>query len=572
MIAKRILAPKGGAGFQRLGAYVLNVQDRHRSGDPASWGRLNAYILDAEHQGEKVAWARVTNCASTDAGWAVKEIIATQGRNTRSRRDKGYHLVVSFPEGERPTREQVEDIEYRLCEAIGLEAHQRVSAVHQNTDNWHLHVAISTVHPATFRNVAPFQDHFRLQEACAELELRHGLTVDNHTTQRDAAKERRNGRAEDVEARQGGPSFLAWVRQEAAPALMEAREAGQGWQALHKTAAAHGLTLKLRGAGLVIGHARDRRLHVKASDVNRGLSLKALSDQLGAFEPAGPAAEAQSAGTSYAKPERQGALYEAFKLEREAASRAQKAAALALREQHRAYAGELAAYYRARMKAERAGGLRGVLRRDSVQHVAGRRREDHAARVTREAEERRQVREAHAVPGWQAWLEALAADGSAEALVMLRGRQQRAAHLDADALAAGSGGAARTIFHRHLNPAVRRNGAVIYQVRDGGVVADEASQVRVTQATAAAMLLALTLAAERFGDKALVVRGSADFRRQVATLAGIQAVGVTFEDQSLEAERQRSAGDRRKSIDPERERGAITNTIRLNRDDGERGR
>ena len=100
MIAKRIMAPKGGAGFGRLGAYVLNA----RAGvDPASWTRLNAYILDSSHAGEKVAWARVTNCQTSDPGWAVKEILATQAHNTRSRSDKNYHLVVSFPEGERPT-------------------------------------------------------------------------------------------------------------------------------------------------------------------------------------------------------------------------------------------------------------------------------------------------------------------------------------------------------------------------------------------------------------------------------------------------------------------------------------
>lgn len=548
MIAKRIMAPKGGAGFQRLGAYVLNVQDRHRSDDPASWGRLNAYILDAEHEGEKVAWARVTNCASTDPGWAVKEITATQGRNTRSRRDKSYHLVVSFPEGERPTREQMEDIEDRLCEAIGLAEHQRVSAVHQNTDNWHLHIALSSVHPVTFRNVAPFQDHFRLQEACAELELKHGLAVDNHTTKRDPAASRGNGRAADVEARQGSQSFLAWVRQEAAPALLVARDAGQGWQELHQAAAAHGLTLKLRGAGLVVGHTQDRRLHVKASDVDRGLSLKALTDVLGSFEPAGPAAERQVAGASYTKPERQGALYEVFKLEREAAARAQKVAALALREQHRAYAGELATYYRTRMKAERASGLGGVLRRDSIQHVASKRREDHTARIAREAEERRQVREAHGVLGWQAWLEAKASEGNAEALATLRGRQQRAARLDADVLAATDAGQARHLIYPHLRPAIRRNGAVIYRVRDGGMVADEANQIRVTQATTTAALLALTLAADRFGDRPLVARGTEDFRHQVAILAGQQGLSVTFEDRALEAERQSSRGEHGKAI------------------------
>ena len=439
-----------------------------------------------------------------------------------------------------PTREQMEDIEDRLCEAIGLAEHQRVSAVHQNTDNWHLHIALSSVHPTTFRNVAPFQDHFRLQEACAELELKHGLAVDNHTTKRSPAASRSNGRAADVEARQGSQSFLTWVRQEAAPALLMARDAGQGWQELHRTAAAHGLTLKLRGAGLVIGHAQDRRLHVKASDVDRGLSLKALTDALRSFEPAGAVAERQSAGASYARPERQSALYEAFKLEREAAARAQRAAVLALREQHRAYASELATYYRTRMKAERASGLGGVLRRDSIQHVAGKRREDHAARIAREAEERRQVREAHAVPGWQAWLEAKALEGNAEALAALRARQQRAAQLDADMLTATDAGQAHHPVYQHLRPAVRRNGAVIYRVRDGGMVADEADQVRVTQATTAAALLALTLAADRFGDRPLVARGTEDFRRQVATLAGQQRLSITFEDRTLEAKRQDS--------------------------------
>ena len=542
MIAKHIPAPKGSSGFQRLGAYVLNVRDQAKSADPASWERLNAYILDAGHGGEKVAWARVSNCVSTDPGWAVKEIIATQGRNTRSRRGKDYHLVVSFPDGERPTREQLEDIEDRLCEAIGLAAHQRVSAVHQNTDHWHLHVAICTVHPMTFRNVAPFQDHFRLQEACAELELKHGLAVDNHTLKRDLAASRSNSRAADVEAHQGSQSFLAWVRQEAAPALLVARDAGQGWQGLHKAAAAHGLALKLRGAGLVVGHANDQRLHVKASDVDRELSLKALTDALGVFEPAGKAAEAQPAGTSYVKAERQGALYATFKLERDAAARAQTAAALALRQRHRAYAGELAAYYRTRMKAERASGLRGVLRQDSIQHVASKRREDHAARMAREAEERRQMREAHAVSSWQGWLEVKAAEGNVEALAMLRGRQQRAARLDADMLTVGGTGQARHIVYRHLRPAVRRNGAVIYRVPGGGMVADEANQVRVTQATTAAALLALLLAVDRFGGRPLVAHGTEDFRQQVAILAGQQGLSVTFEDRALEERRQSSRG------------------------------
>ena len=152
------------------------------------------------------------------SGWAVKEILATQARNTRSRGDKNYHLVVSFPEGERPTREQIEDIEDRLCAALGFEEHQRVSAVHQNTDNWHLHVAINKVHPRTFRNIEPFRDHYRLQEACAELEIRHGLTREPHTTEPEQG---RGARAE-------GPGQGRRLRGPARSAILPALGSGDG--------------------------------------------------------------------------------------------------------------------------------------------------------------------------------------------------------------------------------------------------------------------------------------------------------------------------------------------------------
>jgi hypothetical protein len=218
VIAKRIPGPKGGVGFAQLGAYVLNA----RAGDdPASWTRLNAYILDADHAGAKVAWSRVTNCQPDDLGWAVKEILATQARNTRSRSDENYHLVVSFPEGEKPTRAQLDSIEDTICTTIGFGEHQRVSAVHQNTDNWHLHIAINKVHPRTFRNIEPWYDHYRLQEICAELEITHGLTRTNHGE--EVARGRQRGRAGDFEAHQGGVSFLRWIRDEARPALLNAR-------------------------------------------------------------------------------------------------------------------------------------------------------------------------------------------------------------------------------------------------------------------------------------------------------------------------------------------------------------
>ncbi len=540
MIAKRVLTPQGGSGYQRLSGYVLNVRQQHReASDPASWTRLGAYILDTPQAGDKVAWARATHCGHDDPGWAVRHILAVQQQNTRSKSNKSYHLVVSFPEGERPSRAQMEDIEDRLCDALGFGEHQRVSAVHQNTDNWHLHVAINKVHPVTLRNVTPIRDHFRLQAACVELEIKHGLTQEPHTVDFAQSRERKaRGRAADFEARHGGQSFLAWAQEHARPALLAVLGTGQGgWQAMHQIAAAHDLDLKLRGAGLVISHRSETRLHVKASDVDRGLSLKAMTDRLGPFQSSGEPDQVGSPSQRYTRPAPSGDLYQAFQHERAAAIRARDAAIAGLAERHRRYGRELTAWYRQRLQQERNQGLKGALRRESVRHISDERAKDRTARVEREREERRQACATHAIPSWQGYLEAAAAKGHEPALAALRSRQRRTDRLETAVLTAENAERARHIVHGHLKPAIRRDGRVIYRVSDGGIVSDEAAQVRVPQPTTAAALLALSLAADRFGQRPLIVKGTPAFRNQLAAVAAIAGMAVSFADPVLERER-----------------------------------
>jgi hypothetical protein len=118
--------------------------------------------------------------------------------------------------------------------------------------------------------------------------------------------------------------------------------------------------------------------------------------------------------------------------------------------------------------------------------------------------------------------------------MILRARQQRQRKLEADLLTAPDAAAARTIVYAHLKPIVRRDGRMIYRVADGGVVMNEAQHVRVSQLTAGAAYLALTLAADRFENCPLVVNGTEDFRRQVATLAAVGGLRVRFAAAALE--------------------------------------
>ena len=106
---------------------------------------------------------------------------------------------------------------------------------------------------------------------------KHGLTQEPHTLDPAQSRARKaRGRAADFEARHGGQSFLAWTQAHARAALLVARDGGTGWQAVHQVAATFDLDVTLRGAGLVVSHRSDGRLHVKASDVDRGLSLKGV--------------------------------------------------------------------------------------------------------------------------------------------------------------------------------------------------------------------------------------------------------------------------------------------------------
>jgi hypothetical protein len=190
MIVKRILSPKSPGGFRKLAAYMLNV--KLDGADPVRWA-LGSYVLDAEHGGSKVGWAKATNCGTSDLGWATKAIIAHNSRNTRARANKAVHLVVSFPAGERPTRVQIEDIEQELCETIGFGSHMRISATHTNTATLHLHIGISRICPKTLHALHPHGDWWKLQAKAAELEIKHGLTLEPHTRSVQEAVLKREG-------------------------------------------------------------------------------------------------------------------------------------------------------------------------------------------------------------------------------------------------------------------------------------------------------------------------------------------------------------------------------------------
>lgn len=360
------------------------------------------YILDREGEGEKVASHRITNCISDEPGWAVEECLALAAANTRSKKDKSYHLVVSFPPGQRPTDEQMEDIERTLVDAIGLGEHKRISAVHQNKKHWHMHIAIVTVHPVSHRNVTPFYDHYKLQEACIELEIKHYLTRTAHQMSPDHARDK----AAEMEAHSGRKSFQAWVAENVAPELVKAAEKAKTWQDLHIAAAAFGVEIRPRGAGLIVSSIDDRRANIKASAVGPALAFKALTDRLGPYEEPGRDAKAVSPTIRYdGRPA--GAsqyLWARYQQERTQATEARAAALAALRASHLRYGQEMEAWHRKRYLNAAAQVLSLANKRSTYRTLDADKAADRARRRAVERADRQKVRDQHKAPTWPAFL------------------------------------------------------------------------------------------------------------------------------------------------------------------------
>ena len=249
-----------------------------------NYGALARYVADAGHEGEKCLASWCAGCAADDDyDLAIIEAQVVQEMNTRSQKEKTYHLLVSFrPEDEaRLTPEIFKGIEERFAAALGFSEHQRHCGIHKNTNNLHMHVSYNMVHPERLSRHEPFRDYATRDKLCRQLERKYGLTVDNGREQR-----RENAlthKAATIEAQTGQESFESYTKRHKGK-ILEALEGAAHWQDLHEALKAHGLGIKPHGNGLVVTDLHGSHA-AKASTVDRSLSAKLLQERFGEFRP-----------------------------------------------------------------------------------------------------------------------------------------------------------------------------------------------------------------------------------------------------------------------------------------------
>lgn len=276
MISKRIDREPENDNYRGLATYIMDARPTQRE-----HGRTAAYIADMEHQGEKVLHLWHAGCLADSYELAIKEVEATQDLNRRTRREKTYHLLVSFrPEDEPQLTEEVfKEIELAFAKALGFEEHQRHCGVHKNTANVHMHVAYNMIHPLTLNRQEPYRDYLVRDKLCRELELKYGLSVDNGRTQ--GSPKRENEKAKIVEAHTRQQSFDGYC-QERKDVITVAVAKAARWEDVHMAMAELGLEIVLHGNGCTIKDRHGKHA-IKASSLDRGLSKAQLVKRFGPY-------------------------------------------------------------------------------------------------------------------------------------------------------------------------------------------------------------------------------------------------------------------------------------------------
>lgn len=493
------------------------------------------------------------NCLSLETAAAEMHAVAVQNARVK---DPVYHAIVSWPEGEVPTDEQAFTCGAHALDAVGMAGHQFVFAVHRDTDNVHLHIAVNRVNPDTFRAVYPDRDFFRLDKAMRELELRFGWRHDNGpyaVFERDGrrvvdwatsvprTKEKQPAAAQDMERFRDSESFFSFVRGDpraAAVAILRMQSAT--WQELHATLKGFGLELREKGQGLAVYSLADASLTpIKASDMHEAMSKSRLVKRLGPYQ-ASSAADVL-ATTTYS-PARPAPLRDpqkrAMRREERAAMRA------GLREEYRIYRKAFVVRrlapqdVRARLKLirDQARWKREQVR-DTVSHPAARRAlysvisfelardlELEKLAISRERAQLR-VSPSNRPLSFQAWTESQAAFGDERALAQLRGwayqerRDQRKA-LDQNAIEI-PGRTPIGASDIESRTTILRSGAVVYKDEIGAVLVDRGDRIVLTDGAAGSgrdsEWTAVRLASAR-PSSGVVLHGTAGFKQKIFEL------------------------------------------------------
>jgi hypothetical protein len=206
---------------------------------------------------------------------------------------------LSWRENENPTSEQVREAVNITLDEMNLSDCQAVYALHQNTDNMHLHICVNRENPYTLKAVDPAHGWTRrgMERAARRIEHAQGWQSENNTwcevsesgevvrKPRPANQNRPlPSKVKDMENLTGEQSAI----RKAQNALKDKLKGLSGWEDFYRLLARSGMKYQKKGSGAII---TVDDVTVKASDVSRNLTLGKLEKQFGPYREAPPSSQ-----------------------------------------------------------------------------------------------------------------------------------------------------------------------------------------------------------------------------------------------------------------------------------------
>jgi Relaxase/Mobilisation nuclease domain/Large polyvalent protein-associated domain 7 len=238
--------------------------------------------------GEKVEHRGAQNMLNVDHESQVQEMIDLAEMARRSPQPV-QHWIMSWRQGEQPTAAQADKAVATFLDEMGLAEHQVIYALHRDTKNCHLHLAVNRVHPDTEKLVTVNNgfDHEIAHRAIARIERDQGWQREDQalffahqngklerSLPRGGRQRQPSGPARDFEERVGERSAQRIALEVAAPIIREAR----GWREMQEGLARQGIRFERKGSGAVLWIGDEP---VKASSAGRDCSMSALEKRFG---------------------------------------------------------------------------------------------------------------------------------------------------------------------------------------------------------------------------------------------------------------------------------------------------
>lgn len=493
-----------------------------------------------------------TNCFSLATASTEMDMVTIE--NTRCN-DPVYHAILSWPESERPTADQIFDSARHCLKRLGMEGHQYVFAIHDDTDNLHCHLTVNRINPVSYKAAPLYNDRFTLDRCCRELELKNGWKHDNgpYRVNESGAIVRRQKfyKSAPAAARQleyfGDKESLYSYAVDHCREKMDALFLGGSydWDRVHDILIAAGLELRQKGEGLAIYDvADDEQVPIKASDLHPELTLSSQQMLIGAFTRASVIREVNREGKDVllsgediesqydnrlhcrdkgARAERRNSRAEA-RQDLIARYKAYKTSFVWLgitADATRTRFRELAAGYRIRRNNVRMAERDPLLRKLMFRALEVEKMKDMAALRLQIRDEKKALK---AMPGsrplsYRAWVEVQATGNDAAAISQLRGwayrekRKNRTLAISDNIILHSVADDIRPSQIRGYDTCVNRDGAVVYSSGGKPVLLDRGLYIEVADAPAEKgknLAMALHITGEKSGET-VEVRGDKAF-------------------------------------------------------------